>query len=193
MGDLENNSKNVNKGSGTQNITQNQIAEQHNHYSQNTSIPHNLTKIITALSNTNVVEDSNDSSFSTFEIEKKITHNNLSTNRYMIDDYALYETQIQGIYNVLESDGSLKKNKILGSIKATYKRILTNYMKNENISQAYAITNKADFIIDDVAKELESAIKNADSSISEDDVVFGVRVVIANAFMACKIFENPNI
>mgnify|MGYP000312491106 FL=1 len=52
------------------------------------------------------------------------------------------------------------------------------------------IQNNADSIIEDVEDELLATCEE-NTSINQDDIVFGLSIIMVDAFMRCKILEEP--
>ena len=93
------------------------------------------------------------------------------------------------MYDELELHGSIKKENLLKTIKLLYLRIKGNYiLDSENPIEI--IRQNSDNIIDDIYEELYSKIE--DTNLWDEDIVLGVRIIMVDAFMRCKILEALN-
>lgn len=127
-------------------------------------------------------------SIEVFNINDKITFNNVVRNKYLIEEYKVYYTKISSIYSELEHSGSFKKEKLLRTIKNIYLKIKGRYVISDK-NMLSDIRKHSDDIIDDVEEEL---LKKCDKYlIGEDDISFGISVIMVDAFMRCKILEEP--
>lgn len=124
---------------------------------------------------------------STFSIDEKIEHNAIKRNKVLIEEYRVFYTKINSLYTEMEKQGSFKKEKLLRNVKNIYLKVKGSYvLDSENPIQI--IRNNADNIIEDVGdKLLELADSNGKSN---EDVSFGVSVIMVDAFMRCKIMEE---
>lgn len=147
-----------------------------------------LVKAINAIANMDDDICDVDESVEIFNISDKITFNNIVRNKYLIEEYKVFYTKISSIYSELESSGSFKKEKLLRIIKTVYLKIKGEYVTSED-NMMSDIRKHADDIIDDVEEELLS--KCDMNLIEEDDISFGISVIMVDAFMRCKILEEP--
>jgi len=114
-----------------------------------------------------------------FEIDRKIIYNDLDSAKSLIEEYSLYYGKVDAKYSEFDSLGSNKSNSVL----ATFKREYLKLKKGENADRVFfsvidAITNKI----------LESANY---VQIPIDELELCVDILTVDAFIRCKIFENP--
>ena len=124
-----------------------------------------------------------------FKIENKLKYNSVIRNRALLDEYKVFYKKIGSLYAELEAQGSFKKENLLRNIKKIYLKIRGKYVGNSNNSLAI-IQSNADNIIEDIEEKL---IESCDSyhSTYEEDISFGVSIIMVDAFMRCKILEEP--
>lgn len=123
-----------------------------------------------------------------FDPKVKITHNSVRRHAALIHEYKVYHKKLNSLYDELESQGSLKKEKILKNIKLIYVKVKGSYiLDSDNIINS--IRENSDNIIDDVYNELY--LKLEGSGLWDEDVIFGINLVLVDAFMRCKILEEP--
>ncbi len=133
-------------------------------------------------------QDSDDSS-EPFRIEDKIEYNSIKRNRALIEEYSIFYSKINSLYNELERQGSFKKEKLLRTIKLLYVKSKGAYFGTDG-NPIENIRNNADDIIEDVENNLLELIEE-DKQIFTEDISFGISIIMVDAFMRCKILEEP--
>jgi len=126
-----------------------------------------------------------------FEIEHKIKYNDIKRNRALIDEYKVFYTKVNSLYQTLEAEGSFKKENLLRNIRNTYLKIKGKYIE-DSADQMQSIRGNADNIIEDIQEELSSMAERKTNNSSED-ISFGVSIIMVDAFMRCKILEEPSV
>lgn len=132
--------------------------------------------------------DFNLNSQKAFKPQEKIDFNSIKRNRNLIREYSEFYPKIDAIYNELESQGSFKKEKLLRNIKMLYSRTKGKYVEDSD-NELKLIQENADNIIEDIENQLLDMIDNVDSA--KEDVAFAIPVIMVDAFLRCKILENP--
>ena len=82
----------------------------------------------------------------------------------------------------------IKKEKLLSVIKDTYLRIKGKYILNSD-NAIELIRQNSDNIIDDVYDELYSKMESY--NLFDEDLILGIRLIMVDAFIRCKILEEP--
>lgn len=123
-----------------------------------------------------------------FDPAEKIVYNSIKRNVVLIQEYKIYHQKVNSLYDELELQGSIKKEKLLNNIKVIYTTIKGNYVLNSE-NQLEIIRQHSDDIIDAVYDCLYSKLE--ESSLWDEDVIFGIRLIMIDAFMRCKILEEP--
>ena len=177
--------KQVNKGNST-----GYQAENINIYNviRNTSI---LADVVNAISKINLDDEG---IFGAVKekpiIEDKINHNSIEKYRYLIDDYQIYGKELGKIYNTLEKEKPGRKAKLLRVISDFYKKEKGVISTDGNFED---IKNNSDLIIENIINQIETEIvKSSNLNADNEDVKNATSIVVADAFIACKILENPN-
>jgi hypothetical protein len=119
---------------------------------------------------------------------EKILYNNVVLHKYTIEEYSIYQGKLNSIYEEIERQGSSKKSFLLQNIKTLY---LSEKGKYGNIEEIRA---NADRIFENIKNKLwktleESSNLNLDLPIESIDV--GILIIMVDAFMRCKILEEP--
>jgi hypothetical protein len=152
------------------------------------SNPSMLNNTINAIASINL-EDLNESrNLNAVDPKDKINYNLIKRNVVLIQEYKVYHEKINLLYDELESQGSIKKEKLLSTIKLIYLKIKGSYVLDSN-NPIEAIRLNSDNIIDDVYEELYS--KMEESNLWDEDIILGIRLIMVDAFMRCKILEEP--
>ena len=139
----------------------------------------NLATIINILSKENWDSSGDPSQINSFEIDRKITHNNLNTSKLIIDDYSMHYGRVDKIYTEFDSLGLNKSSSVLGNIR-------TEYIKaKSNLSD--------DSLFFEVIQKVQEKIQNSTNYIKTpiDKLELCVNILTVDAFIRCKIFENP--
>lgn len=123
-----------------------------------------------------------------FDPDEKIEYNSLKRNRNLIEEYKVFFPKINAIYEELEAQGSFKKEKLLKNIKMVYTRVKGSFIL-ERDNELEIIQKNADDIFEAVEEKISDMI---DKSTSSEDTFFAVPIILVDAFLRCKILENPN-
>ena len=134
-------------------------------------------------------ENEIDKQINAFNISDKIEFNSLKRNKPLIKDYSQFYGKINALYGELEDAGSFKKEKILRNIRQIYVRVKGQYLIDAT-DELQIIQINADNIFDDVEEKLLSLIDENQSS-SKEDISFALPIIMVDAFMRCKILEEP--
>lgn len=117
-----------------------------------------------------------------FEIDRKIDFNTLSTTRKMIEDHSVYYTKVDKKYSDFDTLGANKSVSVLMAIHKCYVEALTN---NPHASSDTIFLN----VIESVSNKV---IDSANfSEIPLDELELCVSILVVDAFIRCKIFKNP--
>ncbi len=135
-------------------------------------------------------EEANDPAVtSSFDIEEKLEYNSVKRNKPLIEEYKVFHAKISSIYSELEDQGSFKKEKLLRKIRSAYLKAKGHYVQGFD-SEMDEVRAHADDIIEDIEEELLKSIEG-DNQIYAEDLSFGITMVMIDAFMRCKILEEP--
>lgn len=150
--------------------------------------PSMLINAINAISSIEIENIDETQSLKVIDPREKIKYNSIKRSTALIDEYKVYHSKINSLYDELETQGSIKKEKLLSNIKLIYTKIKGNYvLDSENTIEI--IKANSDNIIEDVFNELY--IKLEESNLFKEDIVLGINLIIVDAFIRCKILEEP--
>ncbi|MDW7732207.1 MAG: ABC-three component system protein [Methanolobus sp.] len=139
----------------------------------------NLTTIIIILSKEQWDEMDNVIDANSFEIERKITVNDLKIKSELIKEYSLYHSRINQKYNEFDLMGANKSRSVLASIRRLYLGVKDKYDADTIFS----------LVIDGVKEQVLDS--NNFEKMPIDELELCVEILVVDAFIRCKIFENP--
>jgi hypothetical protein len=139
----------------------------------------NLATVINILSKEDLGKMEKGDDVIGFEIDRKISHNNLNSAKEIIADYVKYYGRVDKIYSEFDAQGSNKSISVLSAIKR-------EYAKAKNISGD-------DNLFFEVVDKVIERVRNSSnfSAIPFDELELCVNILVVDAFVRCKIFENP--
>lgn len=127
------------------------------------------------------------------KILKKIKHNQLKDNRSIVQLYKSYSSDIESAYSTIEKNVVNGKDTALLLLHDMYQTALKKFNIDTWEPDMDEIKQHADAIVDDVKVQLTNFLyKSANITFTKEQMVIGVKVVIAHAFVECYVLENPN-
>jgi DNA-directed RNA polymerase beta' subunit len=146
-----------------------------------------LYKAIEAIANLNFDDNIIDDKTKPFKIDIKIEYNRIKEYKCLIDEYKIYYGKIDALYLELEKDGAFKKIKLLQNIKNLYLKQRGIYISNDT---------SGDDELEVIRKNSDNIIKNIENILFEsveldDDSILAIPIIMVDAFMRCKILEEP--
>lgn len=139
----------------------------------------NLATVINILSKEDWNKNEPVSEINSFEIDRKILHNNLNAAKIIIDDYSVHYGRVDKIYTEFDSQGSNKSSSVLSTIRQ-------EYAKNKGVLSDDQLFFKV--ILNVQEKVLNSSNYTL---IPIDELELCINILVVDAFIRCKIFENP--
>ena len=117
-----------------------------------------------------------------FQIERKIDHNNLKNTKPIIEQFATYYQRVDNQFACLDTQGANKSLTVLQAINKCY---IEETVSNSGVS--------TDLIFLKVSDNVLKKVMNSANYVSMplDELEFCVSALVVNAFIRCKIFENP--
>ncbi|MCW3789379.1 ABC-three component system protein [Plebeiibacterium sediminum] len=139
----------------------------------------NLASVINTLSKEKWDETNEGESINSFEIERKITHNELKDSKEIIDEYCVFYKKVDEKYSEFDTLGVNKSSSVLRSIRKEYRNL-----KN---------SGTPDFVFQSVVEKVKEKILESPNfeRIPIDELELCVDILVVDAFIRCKIFENP--
>jgi len=139
----------------------------------------NLATVINILSKEDWNKKEPIGEVNSFEIDRKISHNNLNSAKMIIDDYSVHYIRVDKIYTEFDSQGSNKSNSVLSTIRQEYAKVKSNLSD--------------DRLFYEVISKVQEKVLNSSNytSIPIDELELCINILVVDAFIRCKIFENP--
>jgi len=140
----------------------------------------NLAIVINILSKEDWNKSEPIAEINSFEIDRKISHNNLNAAKTIIGDYTIHYGRVDKIYTEFDSQGSNKSSSVLSTIRQEYAKAKSNLTDDQ--------------LFFEVTSKVEEKILNSSNytSIPFDELELCVNILVVDAFVRCKIFENPD-
>lgn len=139
----------------------------------------NLATIINILSLEKWDDSQIDNESNSFEIERKIQFNELDDAREVIEEFCIYYKKVDEKYAEFDLLGANKSYSVLRTIKEEYRKL----KKTDNKDDIFFITIKN-------IKNKVLTSKNL-NNISIEEIELCIDILVVDAFIRCKIFENP--
>jgi hypothetical protein len=139
----------------------------------------NLASIINILSREDWDKSEPVDEATIFKIKRKISHNNLNAAKLIIDDYSILYGKVDNIYSEFDKQGCNKSKLVHSTIRQEYAK-----------AKADLTDDKLFF---EVISKVQDKVLNSSnySSIPFDELELCVNILVVDAFIRCKIFENP--
>ena len=139
----------------------------------------NLASIINILSKENWNENNKISKEKSFDIERKISYNNLDTAKLIINDYKIHHSRVNKKYAEFDKFGSNKSLSVLGNIRKEYIKLMKKVSDDDLFFQ--------------ITENVITKIQNSKNyvQIPIDELELCVNILVVDAFIRCKIFKNP--
>lgn len=139
----------------------------------------NLASIINILSKEKWDNANKTEVISSFEIERKITHNDLNDSKEIINEYCQFYGKVDQKYSEFDKMGANKSNSVLASIKREY----LNLKRSSNADDVFLS------VIEKIKDKVQKSANFVEIPI--DELELCIDILVVDAFIRCKIFENP--
>lgn len=150
--------------------------------------PSMLKNTIMALSTIDLTKYLDTQTLNIVDPSEKIEFNALKRNVTLIREYSAYHTKLNTLYAELEGQGSIVKEKLLRVIKLTYDSVKGTYVHDAK-NWLEVVRLNSDSIFDDVYTRLYEKLETAETW--DEDIVLGLHIIMIDAFIRCKILEEP--
>jgi hypothetical protein len=143
------------------------------------AIQSDLTRVITMLAQVNWATFDSIKLDNDFQIDTKMNHNDLIKSKAVIKEYNIWQNAVRRIYSAFDAEGLNKSIFVLQKIRSFY--------------LDYCCSLKGDDLFDAVRNAVKTEIKRHASSgeLTEESIDICSDVIVVDAFIRCKIFENP--
>ena len=139
----------------------------------------NLATIIDILSKEDWdIQDPCDS-INSFKIEQKITFNHLNSVKDIINDYKIHHSRVDKIYSEFDLMGNNKSSSVLSTIRKEYAKSQKTLHDDDLFFR----------VLDSIENKTIQSPNFVQIPIEELELC--VNILVVDAFIRCKIFENP--
>jgi hypothetical protein len=142
-------------------------------------IESNLTTIIKILSREDWSQGAAGFETVPYDIDRKISYNQLDSARVLIDDYKIHYHRIDKIYTDFDKQGVNKSLSILNGIRTLYLAL------SAKVSPGRCFFS----VIDKVTRKIRTSANY--TPIPDEELELCVQILVVDAFIRCKIFKNP--
>lgn len=141
----------------------------------------NLAAIVKILTKENFNINEVDAVSLPFNIDDKISINQLDSVKAIIDDYKVFHHRLNNIYNDFDREGQNKSHSILYKIRSQYFKLIRD--KNKTSVE----------IFDQIIKSVTDIIVYSENyqKMPEEELFVCVNIIVVDAFIRCKIFHSP--
>ncbi|MEA5140949.1 ABC-three component system protein [Arcicella rigui] len=139
----------------------------------------NLATVINILSKEDWNKQEPVGEVNSFEIDRKISHNILNSSKILIDDYSLHYSRVDKIYTVFDIQGSNKSKSVLSTIRQEYAKLKVDFSDDK--------------LFFEIISRIQEKVLNSSNytTIPFDELELCINILVVDAFIRCKIFENP--
>ena len=140
----------------------------------------NLATVINILSKEDWDKSVPFTEINSFDIDRKISYNNLDAAKVIISDYKVHYGRVDKIFTEFDSQGSNKSSSVLSTIRQEYAKAKSNLTDDQ--------------LFFEVISKVEDKVLNSSNynSIPIDELELCINILVVDAFIRCKIFENPD-
>ena len=139
----------------------------------------NLASVINILSHEKWDVANKSDFINSFEVDRKISFNELVNSRSIIEEYRVYYKKVDEKYSEFDQQGLNKSYSVLRSISKEYLKLKGS--------------GSADEIFETVIERTKDKVLESANfiEIPIDELELCVDILVVDAFIRCKIFENP--
>lgn len=139
----------------------------------------NLAAIINVLAKEDWNQTNSSFELRPFNVENKIDYNKLSKTKQIINEYKVHYGRVDNVYSEFTKQGANKSNSVLASIRGFYLVHQNNFSDDDLFVK----------IFECVTDRIQESVNY--KTIPYDELELCVNILMVDAFIRCKIFENP--
>ena len=142
-------------------------------------IESDLTRVITMLAQVDWSTFDQIKLDNEFQIDTKIDHNDLINSKAVIKEYNIWQNSVRRVYSAFDAEGFNKSLFVLQKIRSFY------------LEHCCAL--KGDDLFNAVRNDVKTEIRKHPQSgeLTEESIDICSDIIVVDAFIRCKIFENP--
>ena len=154
--------------------------------------PSSLATIINHISAINLEDIAAEITTLSYSPKDKINYNEVISHKPLLKEYKVYHGKLNKIYQEIEKQGSFKKEILLQNINKLYLKAKGSILNGNNSIDN--IRSHSDELISEVENllwDLFEKSPNAKNDIPFEAINIGMQIIIVDAFVRCKILEEP--
>jgi hypothetical protein len=141
----------------------------------------NLANIIGILAKEDLLKTGPVSNMPVFNIDDKLIFNNLVASAIIVEDHKIHSGRIAKIYSEYDKSGLNKSQSVLSTLRTDYARLRQKYSADELFFK----------IIEETISKVTKSTNYV--PIAFEELELCVSIIVVDAFIRCKIFENPKV
>jgi hypothetical protein len=116
-----------------------------------------------------------------FNVDSKITFNNLNTAAQIIEDHKIYYHKVENLYSTFDQAGKNKSTSVLSAFNNVYLRLSMQF--------------KDDELFFEIVQHMIDVVKNSSNYVAMtlEELELCINILTADAFIRCRIFKNPKV
>lgn len=141
----------------------------------------NLTTLIGILGNEDLRVEKQNGAPIPFNVYHKITFNNLDAAAKIVEEHKIYYHKVDKLYSSFDQAGKNKSTSVLSTFHNAYLKLSNKF--------------KDDELFFEVVQHIIDVIKSSGNyvAISLEELELCVNILVADAFIRCRIFKNPEV
>lgn len=139
----------------------------------------NLAAVINILAKENFDDVQNFPIPKVFDVDTKLTFNNLVAAAIVIEDYKVQHHRIDKIYSLFDSAGKNKSSSVLNWLRQSYIKLSKQYSGDDLFFQ----------VVEHAVKTVQASSNY--TNIPLDELAMWTNALAVDAFIRCRIFKNP--
>jgi len=149
-----------------------------------------LAETINVLSNIDIEKIENSSVINPSEPEEKISYNDVKSYKPIIEVAKVFQGRLNTIYKELEMSGICRISNLFGNINLFYLEAKINIL-GDDFTMENIRKNSDDllYFVENKLLELIDKSPNKNSQLDIETISFGIKIILVDAFLRCKILE----
>ena len=128
-----------------------------------------------------------------YDIQEKISYNNIVSHQDFLRDYGQYGYEIKSLCNVCDDQDPGYTSRVYNYFTVIYKREVEELCRiNKSKSRLDIIKDNSDLILHNIIDKVNNTlIERASLEISLEELEPCIVAIVCQAFVECKILEKP--
>jgi hypothetical protein len=141
----------------------------------------NLAAVINILAKENFAVSNSTVNSQAFNVDKKLSFNNLIAAAIVIEDYKIQHHRIDRMYSVFDASGQNKSTSVLSWLRQSYIKLSCQFSGDDLFFQ----------IVEQAIETVQASANYIEIPLEE--LAMWINALTVDAFIRCKIFKNPEV